>query len=131
MFQLLDAEMIKEILKELEVYDVYADIKSQTLPLYVWGGGELASEIESLLQKIEIKFEGFFVDDEYIDEERYIKNVVKYSELIKLHDKFNVIVGHSVYELFEEIEKRKHVGRVFLLPFVNYHKWDRTDYDKI
>lgn len=123
--------MLEEILKELPIYDVYSDIQSQNLPLYVWGGGELASEIESILHEKEIRFDGFFVDDEYINEDRYIKDVVSYSELINFHDIFNVIVGHSVYELYSEMEKRKHVNKVFLLPYVNYHKWDRTNYDSV
>lgn len=30
--------MLEEILKELPIYDVYSDIQSQNLPLFVWGG---------------------------------------------------------------------------------------------
>ena len=119
--------MIEEYLKQLETYDIYSDIKSQSLPLYIWGGGELASEIEELLHEKKIEINGFFIDDEYKNEDRYIEEVVTYSELVSSCDAFNVIVGHSSYEMYADMNNRKNVNKVFLLPFINYHKWERTN----
>ncbi|MCR5105517.1 MAG: FkbM family methyltransferase [Eubacterium sp.] len=120
------------LFEEMEYMDVYEELKEQELPLMIWGAGELASEVAQCLEDKHIAISDYVVDDNFYDNSPvYISARIKYSDAVKKYGRFNVVLGHSNYELYKDIEKKDFVGKVFILPFVNYTKWDKTNLSEI
>lgn len=73
-----------------------ASLKNE-LPIFVYGAGLGASEIESYLEHAGIAVKGFFVDDEYAASPHLVKgNVFSASEVRRLYPDFHTIIGFCV-----------------------------------
>lgn len=124
---------VLNILSDLEIKeDVIIELKEEKLPLFMWGTGELATEINEYLKKNGIQISGVFVSDDYYDGTRIFdgKLVKRYSD-IKEYSKLNVIIGHSNYEKLCLIEEKENVNKVFYLFSVNYGIFHKTPMEKI
>ena len=85
---------ILSVLENLDIKDdVVEELKREKLPLFMWGIGELATEINEYLKKNDIHIQAAFVSENYYAEALMFdgKMVQKYSD-IKKYGKFNVII---------------------------------------
>jgi len=69
-------------------------LKAEPLPLYIYGAGLHASEIESFLRKHEIPIDGFFVDGGFLRSDHRVRgSVITLDQLRQTHENFHVVVG--------------------------------------
>ncbi|MCM1125479.1 MAG: FkbM family methyltransferase [Lachnospiraceae bacterium] len=124
---------ILNALSNLEIReDVIAELKEESLPLFIWGTGELAAEINEYLKKNGIQINGAFVSDEYYNGMMVFDGqLVERYEDIKEYPKFNVIMGHSNYEKISFMEEKENVNKVFYLFSVNYGIFHKTSIQEI
>ena len=113
--------------------DIIVELKNETLPLVMWGTGELATEIIAYLQENHINIDGIFVDEKYYREHMVFHNlqVHTYEYIQQKYETFNVIIGHSNYEKVAIMEKQKEVNKVFCLFSVNYNVFSKTSIEDI
>lgn len=96
--------------------------KSTGGKIYIWGGGSVAYGVMKELIKSGILLEGFFVniDKYYVDpriqKEKY--NIYQLQELIKKDEEIGVVIGHSRYELINEISKISEISNIWIVPSV-------------
>ena len=124
---------ILSVLENLDIKDdVVEELKREKLPLFMWGIGELATEINEYLKKNDIHIQAAFVSENYYTEALMFdgKMVQKYSD-IKKYGKFNVIIGHSNYEKYSVMEEKEEVNKVFCLFSVNYGIFHKTPMEEI
>lgn len=121
-------DIMKE-LNDLEEKEELAEVlRKEHLPLVMWGGGEIAVEVNSYLKQNNIKLADIFVDDEYYVENMMLegKKLLSYSNLAMKYEKVNIVLGHSNYEKGVMLEQRAVVNKVFYLFSVNYGIYEKT-----
>ena len=124
---------ILNILMDLDVKeDVIEELKREKLPLFIWGTGEIATEINEYLKKNNVHIQAAFVSEDYYAESLMFdgKPVKRYCD-IKEYAKFNVIMGHSNYEKLSLFEEKEEVNKVFCLFSVNYGIYKKTPIEEI
>jgi len=114
-----------ELLEKLcfEKKNYYAEIADwiamKQQKLYVWGTGSVAVGVMNALYKNNIEVEGFFVNVEnYQIDERlamYEKPILSLCELRDLGEKISVVVGHSRYELVDQIKRENFIDKYWCL----------------
>lgn len=125
---------ILEELKDLEIKENLAgELKRQTIPLVMWGAGEIADEVNFYLQKNNINLADVFVDDEYYSENKLFngKPVISMSELGKKYTQVNIILGCSNYEKMKCFEQLVFVNKVFYLFSYSYGIYEKTAFSEI
>lgn len=92
------------------------------IPVVVWGQGSMSYSIRMLLENNGIKIAAFWVDGAPVNKESEIP-VYDYCELKQKYRRFNVVCGHSRYDLVDEVETREEINRVFCFVNVCYYQW--------
>ena len=118
---LVDSELCKNILDE---------IKGETLPLIIWGGGSMSASVRKLLKCEKVNISACWIDgcesNEIIDG----IPVLDIEEIRKKYNKINVDFGHSRYELADKIcDEYLFIKKCFCLVNVCYGQWKRLYYD--
>lgn len=96
----------------------YDELKEQTFPLFIWGGGNVASNVLERLDEHEIQVEGLIVkdDDPNLDNPSYNgRNIYSYHDATEEYEKFNIILGYAHYEKIDEISRLRCVNKVFYI----------------
>ena len=125
---------ILEELKNLEIKEnLVEELKRQTIPLVMWGAGEIADEVSFYLQKNNINLADVFVDDEYYSENKLFngKPVLSVSALEKKYTRVNIILGCSNYEKMRCLEQLVFVNKVFYLFSYSYGIYEKTALSEI
>jgi hypothetical protein len=79
--------------------------KSAQMPLFVYGAGLHASEIESYFKYHGLPLDGFFVGDNYIGNKHQVEGqVFTISEVCKNHPSFHTIIGFCKNPELVELE---------------------------
>lgn len=121
-----------DILKELEhlelVQNPIGELQESSLPLVMWGAGDVAEEVNEYLSIHGVRLSDVFVDDEYYTDNMMFggKKIISRTELCEKYSKVNVILGHSSYEKIRLLEGRKIINKVFYLFSVSYGVYDKT-----
>lgn len=107
--------------------NVYIKIKESSLPLYIYGAGNLAENILKKLNEYEIKLEGCITDSGKESFGQY--KVYKYNEFIENKEKgsCNLLLGFaSAYERKPYLEKEEVFAEVFEIanPFEHHAHFD-------
>ena len=120
--------ILKEIEDLEEKEELVDQLRCETLPLVMWGCGQIAEEVNDYLKMKGVVLNDIFVDDEYYTPNMTLdgKKIISYSELTMRYTKFNVILGNSSYEKAGILEQREHVNKIFYLFSVNYGMYDKT-----
>ncbi len=116
-------------LKNLEIKNNLADeLNMQTLPLVMWGAGEMAEEVNFYLKKHNIFLADIVVDDEYYSKSLIFdgKLVLSFSMLEKKYPQVNIILGHSVYEKRIILEQFAFINKVFCLSSYVYGMYEKV-----
>ena len=105
-------------------------LKEQTLPLIIYGGGSLSVSVRRLLEKENIKITAYWVDGAEQNEMREGLPVLKIEQIHEQYGDVNVVLGHSKYELSDNIKKTySFIKNVFCLVNVCYGRWKGIDAD--
>lgn len=121
-----------DILKELEhleqIKSPIRELQESSLPLVMWGAGDVASEVNEYLVMHGIRLADIFVDDEYYTENMKFgeKNIISNAELCQKYSKVNVIIGHSSYEKISFLDGRENINKVFYFFSISYGVYDKT-----
>ena len=120
----------KLIIQEKKPTDVIKELTTnEKLPLILWGAGQVASEIKNYFEKLNIIISAAWVDGESKEDSLGEIPILSLEEIKKRYDKFNVILGHSKYDLGEQIlNKERQVNKVFYLVSVAYGQYYNFDF---
>ena len=103
--------------------EIYEKLHKNTLPLYIWGIGNVASEVYGRLRERNITIKGCFVDTKIDREASFYGYPVKKLETVLQEEKeIAVIMGHAQYHKMTELDNYGQIKAVFYLsnPFKNH-----------
>ena len=127
-----EEDFLKEIKNPAEKDGIIEKIRMQKIPLVIWGGGSMSQSVRNLLKKEGIAITACWIDNCSKNE---IIDGIPVMELEDIHKKinrFNVVCGHSRYELADEVkEKFEFINEIYCLVNVCYGQWRRITYDFI
>ena len=130
-------EFLDRLVTENNNIDVIKELKEDNLPIYIWGCGQVAEDIYYYLDRLNIEIVAAMVDKEYLPMWKGKKLCGKLEvfdkESVRAHcTKFNVIVGHSRYELGKAFAKEMpEINRMVYLPSVSYNQFEKTSREEI
>ena len=117
------------LIHEKKAINVITELHQENLPLILWGAGDVASEVKTYLAKNEIFPVAIWVDE---PEAKFFENlpIMTLEEIKTKYDKFNVILGHSHYNLGDLwLKKEPCICRMFYLVSVAYGQHDPIPYE--
>jgi len=128
--------MTESDFEALLIYDensanIIIELKNETLPLILWGAGDIAGAVKVYLERNDIFPVAVWVDNPTID---FFKGLpVLPLEIIKSnYDKFNVVMGHSHYDLGNDVYKNEsQICKIFYLASVSYGQYENISYELI
>ncbi len=104
------------------------EMQQSEYPFVIWGIGSLSYSIKKYLDYYHIKVSSYWVDGNPGLKERDGIPVQFLSAIENQFDKFNVVFGHSKYELKTEIKKRcKNIQNIFCIPNVCYGQYQKME----
>lgn len=130
-------DFLDRLATESNIIDVIKELKEDNLPIYIWGCGQVAEDIYYYLDRLNIEIVAAMVDKEYLSiwKEKKLcgKLEVFDKDSVRAHcKKFNVIVGHSRYELGKAFAKEMpEINRMVYLPSVSYNQFEKTSREEI
>lgn len=99
--------MLKNKLFFSKKKDILFEVKKDKLPLFIYGGSNLAESVLSFLEKHNISVVGVFVDDAFFVPDHQIRgmNLKRLSEIEKQYEKFSIIMGMSRMDKGYDLQK--------------------------
>ena len=92
---------------------IFEQLKRDNIPVIMWGAGNVAVHTMRTLQKKGIELSGIWVDGSTSGELNGVP-IRSYEQIAAQFNKFNVVCGHSRFDLAEEAEQtRKEINRIF------------------
>lgn len=105
------------------------EMQQSEYPFVIWGIGSLSYSIKKYLDYYHIKVSSYWVDGNPGLKERDGIPVQSLSAIENQFDKFNVVFGHSKYELKTEIKKDVRTSKIFFVfrmyAMGNIKRWKR------
>ena len=101
-----------ELLKENE--NVWDFLAKDGKPVVIYGMGNAAEKIISLLKGFGIEVSGVFASDEFVRGHSFLGyRVMKYSEVCEKYDDFNVVLAFATHidSVLDNIKKIVHVDK--------------------
>ena len=112
---------MKNLHIEKNIVPLYQMIQKDIYPIYIWGVGALANHAHAYCDKFDIKVSGFFVNTVVNEKEFQGLPVFELNELIKNHQHFSVIIGHSNYEKgLHDLDGIQNVENVYCISALCY-----------
>ncbi len=119
-------------LRKLETNNIKKDIiillRNASLPLVMWGCGQVAEDVSIYLSSNGIKIDAVLLDEKYFSaqtpsEFRGIP-IMNRRQIANKYDNFNLIIGHEHYESGNDIKKQmQQINEVFYIPSLNYGQY--------
>lgn len=103
-------------------------MKTEALPLVIWGAGSMSYSIRKILKSNGISLTACWVDHAESTDVDGIP-VMSIDEIIDKYGTVNVVFGHSKYELADTIVNREGIHECFCLVNVCYGQWDHLSYE--
>lgn len=119
---MIDNILIEKYLSPVNDDTVVQEIKSSNLPLVLWGAGEVAEKVYSILLKNNCSISSVWVDG---GEKKSFHNFIPKSieEIFSLYPTFNVVIGHNRYDKIDELKNRfSQINNVYY--FYNSFNWE-------
>lgn len=125
-------QFLSRIASEKIQEDMITSLKKETLPLVMWGNGNVAETMYAYLSENGIKLDAVWVDGQHSEDKFHEIEVLNRKEVKARFEKFNVIMGHSWYELGKTIrEEMPEIEHVFYGMTRYYHTFDEVPYHLI
>lgn len=125
-----------DFLRSLDNDKIYEDIiitlKDSKLPLVLWGCGDVADAVYKYLS-----LNNILISQVWVDGDTEIKNFYGFvpksiQEILEIYNEFNVILGHSHYELGENIKKMyTQINNVYYAFSIHYEQYDKVPFEEI
>lgn len=118
--------MLEIDLEKNSVLDkLYAELKAEAYPLFIWGAGSMSVEVEERLKEQGIPAEGFFVNED-IKKVHILpreKRLFSLEELADKYEKINVVIGHGHFEKRKLLEEYSFIAHIYIIPnpYLQYH----------
>lgn len=122
-----EKEFYREIGKAEENSLIAREMQQSKFPFVIWGIGSLSHSIKKYMDHYNIKVSSYWVDGNSGVKERDGIPVRSLFEIQNQFEKFNVVFGHSKYELKNEIKKYKNIQNVFCIPNVCYGRYQKME----
>lgn len=120
-------EFKNKIVKKSNV-SLLNQLKNEKLPVILWGGGSMSYSVRKILKSIEIKIAACWIDNSPIENLEDGTRVYSYEEICNNFQKFIVVLGHSKYEMADQIAECPEVEKCYCLVNVCYGQWSCLDY---
>lgn len=103
--------------------DPVEELKKSNLPCILYGAGSMSYSVKKILDANGISINAILLDNPTYS---YIDNVevLSLSDICKKYPLFNIVFGHSRYELSEKLMLIKNVANCFCLLNVCYGNWN-------
>lgn len=125
-------QFLGQLEKEKIVDDLAVQLRGETVPLILWGLGDVAYAVSQYLRECGIGITDIWVDGEMEKKEFYGIRIKKREEILKQYSEFNVLLGHSRYELGEKLKKEMPgVKNVYYAFSVHYGQHEKVAYERI
>lgn len=125
-------EFLKLLCKDKLVEDMVSLLKKETLPLIMWGCGDVADAVFAYLKNHGVKVAGVWVDG---DAGRKDYNGIAVDDrqgILQKFEKFNVILGHSQYDKGEILKNEyAQINKVFYAFSIHYGQYEKVPYADI
>lgn len=108
--------------------DILDEMKKESLPLIIWGGGSMSYSIRKILSYKGITVTACWIDNAKVTELDGIP-VMSIEEIIKKYKMVNIVFGHSKYELADDILQKEGINKCFCLVNVCYGQWNHLSYE--
>lgn len=124
----------KEFYRSIERTEVkipiWQKMKESEIPFVIWGTGSLSYSVKKYLDLYGINVCSYWVDGCSGLEENDGIPILPLQEILRRHEKFNVVFGHSKYECKTGLkEKYENIQHIFCIPNVCYGKYQRMEKD--
>lgn len=107
--------------------DILEEMKKETLPLVIWGGGSMSYSVRKILRHKGIAVAAYWIDHADIAELDGIP-VMSIAEILQKYKRINVVLGHSKYELADDLLRKEGINKCFCLVNVCYEQWNHLSY---
>ncbi len=93
-------------------------------PVVMWGAGSLSASMQKMLFQNGINIDAVLVNKQSCDE-CYETQVFSYEEIVCKYKKFDLVCGHSRYELVDQfLHEHAEINRIFCFVNVCYGQWE-------
>lgn len=125
-------EFLSRIVEKQQKEDLILQLKKEDKPLVMWGIGSVGEMVYEYLHKNGVKIDAVWVDGELSCVDFHECMVLNREEVQAKYQQFNVIIGHSWYELGKHIKKEmQQVNKVFYLCRGFYNLYERVPYENV
>lgn len=126
----VEIRSLKEQIVQKDGEDPIESLMKEKLPLILYGGGSMSYSIRKILNSHNIKIAACWIDNA-ISEKLDDIPIMSYECICEKYEKFNVIFGHSKYELADKISIRENVNKCYCLVNVCYGQWKHLSYKTV
>lgn len=101
------------------------ELKEDKLPVVVWGAGSMSYNLRKMLKHYGVSVNAIWVDGQISNSIIDDIPVLGFDTISKQYPVFNVVCGHSKYDLAQQIQKKYHqINRVFCFVNICYGLWE-------
>lgn len=125
-------EFLKLICKDEIVEDMISLLKKETLPLIMWGCGDVADAVFEYLRNNGVKISGVWVDGDAGRKDYHGIVIDSQQGILQRFERFNVILGHSQYDKGEILKREtSQINKVFYAFSIHYGQYEKVPYPDI
>lgn len=123
----MDEKRFCALIEDIEIGKPAAEqLKNSSLPLVIWGIGSLSYSVKKYMDILQVAVSCYWVDGDCGVKEKDGIPVLPLAEIQSRFDKFNVVFGHSRYELKKSLTERcENIQNIFCIPNVCYNRYER------
>lgn len=123
----MDEKRFCTLAEEIEIGNpVEEQLKNSRFPLVIWGIGSLSYSVKKYMDILQVTVSCYWVDGDCEVKEKDGVPVLPLVEIQSRFGKFNVVFGHSRYELKKGLMERcENIQNIFCIPNVCYNRYER------
>lgn len=119
----------KLFIKENNIDIISELMYKEKLPLILWGAGEVSGAVKEYLEQNNILITAVWLDGRIENNTFGNVPVMSLQKIKEKYSRFNVILGHSNYDLGDEIlKKEQQINKVFYFCSILYSQYHNIDY---
>lgn len=125
----MDEKKFCETVDDIEICAPYGQqMKASRYPFIIWGIGSLSYSVKKYMDILQIKVSCYWVDGNCETKEKDGIPILSFTEIQSQFDKYNVVFGHSKYELKRELkEKSDKIVNIFCISNLCYNRYQRIE----
>lgn len=113
--------LLAQLVMDKKRENIVDDLKAQSIPLFIWGSGNVAELVRKYLRQNDIQEDGFFEWPTVYHTSFHGSKVYSLEEVEECYLQYNVIVGHSGYAKASELlAYASNINRIWYLFSFDY-----------